>query len=237
LHFGGLQIDAPRLLHGPNLLQLEHLGVGQTRRPNVDLDPIAGMTGLHELFISTQSKNIAAVGELPNLQALGLNMKKQVPLDFVPKLKSLRELRLVLGGREHIDDAAHPKLETLDILRVRGLARIQPADFPNLKRLFIEEQAQLKTLEFSAKNAVLAQIKVNACKALYSTIGLIHLPRLEGLVLWNNPVLDFETWLAGGLPKSLQRCEFAIGRPKLDTQYKARLASLGYAEPRREDYR
>lgn len=231
LHFGGSCIAEPDFLHGPNLRSLEELGVGPSRKENVNLAPIAGMKNLRSLFISKQSKNIAAIGELGKLESLGLNVKNTVPLDFIPKLTKLRSLKLILGGRDNLDEAAHPGLELLELIRVRGLGRLDPAAFPKLQRLVIDEQAQLKSLEFSAANASLARIKINACKALRTVVGLSKLPKLTELILWNNPALDFEAWLAAGLPKSLVRCDFGIGRPKLDAQYRQRLARLGYAEP------
>lgn len=220
------------LLHGPNLRALEKLGVGPSPKENVDLAPLAQMKNLRELFLSKQQKNIAAIGELPKLRSLGLNVKNTVALDFVPRLKTLRELRLILGGRENLDEAAHPGLETLELTRVRGLSRLTPADFPKLKRLTIEEQAQLASLEFSAKNAALARIKIDNCKTLASVAGLKSLPMLEELIVWNSPALDFERWLAAGLPKSLKRCDFGTGRPKETAVARARLSKLGYDEPR-----
>jgi hypothetical protein len=233
LHFGIDKLaDADTdLLHGPNLRELEELGVGPSPKETVDLAPIGQMKNLRELFISKQQKNIAAIAALPKLQSLGLNVKNTVSLDFVPKLKKLRELSLILGGRENLDEAAHPGLEVLEVCRVRGLSRLNPADFPKLKRLKIEEQAQITSLSFTAKNAALQRIKIDNCKTLASVAGLKSLPKLEEFILWNSPAMNFQKWLAAGLPKSLKRCDFGISRPKLDEEYRERLNKLGYKEP------
>lgn len=233
LHFGFDKLaDADTdLLHGPNLRELVELGVGPSRKENVDLAPIGGMKHLQKLFISKQHKNIASLASLPKLTELSLNVKNTVSLTFVPTLKKLRELSLILGGRENLDEAAHPGLEVLEVCRVRGLSRLIPADFPKLKRLKIEEQAQLESLEFTEKNSSLVRIKIDNCKTLASIAGLKTLPKLAELILWNSPALDFEKWLAAGLPKSLKRCDFGVSRPKLDADYKEKLTNLGYLEP------
>jgi hypothetical protein len=218
-------------LHGPNLQELRELGVGPSRKENVDLGPIGGMKNLQKVFISKQQKNIGSLAGLPKLTELSLNVKNAVSLDFVPTLKKLRELSLILGGRENLDEAAHPGLEALEVCRVRGLSRLAPADFPNLKRLKIEEQAQLETLSFTAKNSSLARIKIDNCKTLSTVAGLKSLPKLEELILWNSPAMNFEKWLAAGLPKSLKRCDFGVSRPKLDKEYRERLNQLGYQMP------
>ena len=75
---------------------------------------------LNYLIICGHTKNIDVVGKLTELEYLGLNSISKVKLDFVNKLKRLKSLHFVLGGRENLDEIEENEIETLEIIRVRA---------------------------------------------------------------------------------------------------------------------
>ena len=96
--------------------------------------------------------------------SLGHISKKQ-KLGFVSKIRSLRRLVIILGGREDISEIQHDSLEELEILRVLGFNNIESVDsFPSLRSLAIEDQIRLESIRFSPSNRNLESLRIFNCK-------------------------------------------------------------------------
>ena len=223
-------LDASAILAMPNLRRLKQLSVGDTKKGAIDLSPVSTMKELTELTVSGQETAIETIGECKRLRTLRLRMiGRRVKLRFVAGLPRLRSLRLALGGRDDIDEVAHPTLSELEVVRVRGLARLDPGAFPGLQSLSIEDQLQLETVEFHRGNPELTCLSVVNCKKLRRLGGLRRLGSLRELRLVRTP-LELDGLLAEGLPRSLRSVVVHTGRARVDAGTRERLDGLGYTE-------
>ncbi len=123
LNFGVFELDKPDILGQLNLSRLRGLTLGDTRKSNIDLAPLAAMTDLRDLFIGGHARRIEAIGHLQALKRLSLNAGNKVSLDFVNNLSELKHLKFILGGREDIAEVDGKGIECLEIVRVRGFSR------------------------------------------------------------------------------------------------------------------
>jgi hypothetical protein len=230
LSLGIERLETRAILAMPSLRRLRYLSVGPTRSAAIDLSPVATMKELTELAVAGQETAIETIGECRRLKTLRLRMiGRGVRLDFVPRMKRLRSLYLALGGRDDIDELAHPSLAELAVVRVRGLARVTPGAFPRLERLRVEDQLQIEGLELGRGNPKLAYLTVANCKRLRRLAGLRHLPSLRDLRIVQTP-LELDELLADGLPKSLRAVVIYTGAARKDAAIRERLDGLGYSE-------
>jgi hypothetical protein len=222
-------MNAPTILAMPSLRRLRSLSVGPTTKVAIDLSPIATMKELTTLTVSGQETSIEAIGECRRLKTLRLRMiGRGVRLRFVPRLKSLRSLHLALGGRDDIEELAHPSLTDLAVVRVRGLARVTPQIFPRLERLRIEDQLQIGGLELGRGNSRLAFLTVANCRKFRRLAGLRHLSSLRDLRIVRTPI-ELDDLLASGLPRSLRALVIHTGAARKDAAVRERLDGLGYS--------
>ena len=228
LTLGIFALNKPDILASANLTGLRKLIVVDARKNTIDLAPVGDMAGLTDLNVCGHSRNIDAVGRLQNLQSLSLNIGRQVGLEFVNHLKALRHLKLILGGRDNIDELTGEAIETLEIIRVRGFSRFDHLpQWRSLKRLFVEDQIQLPSLRFSVAMEHLEYLRVLNCKTLAALNDLGALPKLCHLRVYGTAV-DFDDLCRQGLPKSLRQLAFFTGKTKADKVLEQRILQMGY---------
>lgn len=179
LHFGVFDLNRPDFLTTIELGRLKRLSLSENRKRNIDLSPLAAAGLLEELFVHGHSKGISSIAKIPGLQRLTLSAyAKSHPLDFVASLPSLKNLTLILGGREVIDDLSSASLEMLQIIRVRGLATLGDLSrLPELSALRVEDQLQLGCLDLGRAN--LERLWLFNCKTLAELPGLESQHRLK----------------------------------------------------------
>ncbi|WP_255438632.1 hypothetical protein [Brevibacillus sp. AG162] len=103
-------------------------------------------------------KNLDAVGDLKDLNYLALHSISKLPLHFVNRLKKLKHLRILLGGREHIQEIEENEIDDLEISRVRGFHDLSNiANFRALTRLVMEDQIQLREVSFDREMKALEE--------------------------------------------------------------------------------
>jgi hypothetical protein len=223
-------LDASAVLRSANLARLKRLSIGGTKRGAVDLSPVAKLDQLVYLAVHGDATAIETIGSCSGLQQLRLiGIGRRVGLQFLSDLASLRRLHLLLGGRNNIDELRHSGLSELEVIRVRGFARLDSASFPGLERLAIEDQLQLERLELGESNPKLRCLGLANCKRLRSLIGLRHLPSLRELSL-SRVAVDLDELLAQRLPPSLRAFTYYSGRTRVDAEVRRRLDELGYCE-------
>jgi protein phosphatase 1 regulatory subunit 7 len=222
------ELEHPALLAKPALQRLKALRIGDSRRP-MDLSAVSDMRHLVELNISGQALHIGAIGTLVGLRDLTLrSIPKSVDLTFVNGLRSLTDLSLLLGGREDIAELDLPGLLNLEVVRVRGLAKLELARFPNLTNFLVEDQIRLEALDFGQLRSLSTAWLIN-CKNLASVSGLEQLPALRHLRIARTAV-DLEQLLDRALPATLQVVGLYSGKAKQDRALRERLEKLGYRE-------
>ena len=223
LGLGVYELAQTDILQLENLHGLAYLHLGETAKNNIDLAPLRHYTRLSTLAIEGHAGHIDTLAGLPLLTQLSLyRMKNKVVLDFIGGVARLEQLRLQLGGRESIREIDAPRLNKLEIIRVRGLAELGDLGrFPLLRQLWLEDQIKLTQLDVSG-NRLLERLHLLTCKGLERLDGLALLTALHTLSV-SETRLDFDALLAGGLPAALSDMRFRTGKVKRDEEIAALL--------------
>lgn len=204
LRFGVYDFSDRDFLASLDIARLESLSISENRKRDIDLSPLAHAETLKRLYIEGHTSGIQHITEVPHLSDLVLRAcPKSQSIGFVNNIRSLKKLELVLGGRQSIDELAHPQIETLQILRVQGLQSLgNLARFPALRHLRVEDQIKLHTIDLAMAN--LLRISVSNCKALTEIEALNCQTELEELFIARTAA-DVERLMHAKWPDSL-RC-------------------------------
>lgn len=230
LSLGVYELNETEILNLPNLKGISELVIGDTKTKAFNLEYLKDYNNLKLLVIAGHSKNIEAVGELSNLEYLSFNSVKKVAIPFVNRLKKLKTLKFLLGGRENIQEIEENDIENLEIVWVRGFNDIRNiGNFRKLKTLLIEDNIQLQTVDFEKELPRLKDLKILNCKTLSSLTGLENLPSLHQLRIYKTNV-DFEKVINQRMPKNLKVFAFYTTKQKVDKEIKSVLEKKGYSE-------
>ena len=230
LSLGVFELKETEILQANNLTNLKELIIGETRTKALNLQYLENYKDLNYLIICGHTKNIDVVGNLAELEYLGLNSISKVQLDFVNKLKKLKSLHFVLGGRENLDEIEENEIETLEIIRVRAFNSFKNiSNFKKLKNLQIEDQIQLTEIHFDKEIPTLTDFKLINCKTFKSLTGLEKLNGLKQLRIYKTEI-NFDEFIQQHFPKSLDILAFYTSKTKIDKEIKERLFKLGYKD-------
>ena len=230
LSLGVFELKETEIFQANNLKNLKELIIGETRTKALNLQYLENYIDLNFLIISGHTKNIDVVGKLTELEYLGLNSISKVKLNFVNKLKRLKSLHFVLGGRENIDEIEENEIETLEIIRVRAFNSFKNiSNFKKLKNLLIEDQIQLTELHFDKEISTLTDFKLINCKTFKSLTGLEKLNGLNQLRIYKTDI-NFDEFIKQQFPKSLDILAFYTAKTKIDKEIKERLLKSGYKD-------
>jgi len=229
LSFGVYNYENPDFLNQLNLQKLEQLTIGETKKRDIDLAYLAKAEKIRSLTIVGHTKNINEIGQMKSLQDLSLNLiGKKHGLEFASKIAKLNSLKIILGGRQNINEFSHPLLQNLQITRVRGFNNIGDLSrFPRLEHLQIEDQIQLKTLELASPN--LEEIKILNCKNLSLIDGLSSLTKLKHLRC-SRTALDYDKLSEFSWPENMQTVALYSGNKKQDDMRRKHLDMRGLKE-------
>lgn len=230
LSLGIFELKETEILNSPNLSQLSRLVVGQTKTKAFNLQYLEGYKHLTSLIICGHSKNIDAIGGIATLESLSLNSLSKESAPFVNKLKKLKTLKFILGGKENLLEIEGNEIEQLEVVRVRGFNDLgNISRFKKLNTLLVEDNIQLLSLQFIDDLPYLEELTVYNCKSLHSISGLEKLTNLKILRLHITNI-NFETLFINGLPPSLSVFTFYTGKAKLDREIKNTLERKGYID-------
>lgn len=228
LSLGVFELKDTEILRFQNLQNLTELILGETRTKAFNLKYLENYSNLTLLINSGHTKNIDAIGTLESLEYLGLNSISKVSIGFINKLRKLKSLHFILGGRENIDEIGENEIETLEIIRVRSFNGIKNiSNFKKLKNLVIEDQIQLAELNFDSEIPTLTDLKLINCKTFKSLTGLERLKGLNQLRIYKTDI-NFDEFIKQPLPKSLEILAFYTSKTKVDKEIREQLAKMGY---------
>lgn len=230
LSLGVYELNETEILKSENLKNLSELVIGDTKTKAFNLEYLNDFKNLKLLINAGHSKNIEAIGELSNLEYLSLNSLKKTPVSFVNRLKKLKTLKFILGGRENIKEIEDNEIEHLDIVWVRGFNDLSNiSNFKKLRTLLVEDNIQLQSIHFDKQLPALNDLKILNCKTLTSLTGLENLPLLNQLRIYKTN-LDFENVINQKLPNKLKIFAFYTTKQKIDKHIKATLERKEYKE-------
>lgn len=230
LSLGVYELKETEILNSNNLKGIEELILTETKTKAFNLDYLKDYRNLKLLIIGGHSKNIDSVGELTELEFLSLDSVKHVPIHFVNKLKKLKTLNFILGGRDNINEIEENNIEHLNITWVRGFNDLSCiSKFNNLKTLHIEDNIKLNKIQFDKEFRYLIDLKILNCKTLDSLVGLEKLTSLNHLRIYKTN-LDFNKIISQKLAPSLKVFAFYTNKKKIDDEIKLTLKNIGYTE-------
>jgi len=228
LSLGVFELKETEILNSNNLKGIEELILTETKTKALNLGYLKDFKNLKLLIIDGHTKNIDSVGELTELEYLSFNSVKHVPIHFVNRLKKLKTLNFILGGRDNINEIEENNIENLNITWVRGFNDLSCiSKFNNLKTLHIEDNIQLNKIQFDKKFDLLVDLKILNCKTFESLIGLDNLIALKELVIYKTN-LDFDSVINQSLPKSLETFVFCTTKSKVDNEIKKLIIEKGF---------
>ena len=230
LSLGVFELKETEILNTPNLKNLSELIITETRTKGLNLDYLKNFKRLKFLTIGEHRKNIDSVGEISDLEFLSLNSIKKTSVDFVNRLKKLKTLKFILGGRESIQEIKENEIENLEIVWVRGFNDISNiSNFKRLKTLHVEDNIQLQKIHFDKELKELKDVKILSCKTLESLMGIENLTSLEQLRIYKTAI-NFEDFSNQELPKTLKTFAFYTAKKKIDDKIRKTLDDRGYKE-------
>lgn len=229
LNFGVFELDRPDFLRTIELRHLARLSLGENRKRNFDLSPLADCELLDSLFINGHSKGIDGLEGVPRLRTLTLRgYAKKHALNFVNGISTLTELKLILGGRSDLDDLSSKSLEILQIIRVQGVATTGDLSrFPTLSALRIEDQIQLKQVDLNG--ASLKRLALVNCKNLVELPGLDMQDQL-GEFLASRVALDLDSLRDRDWPSATRSVKLYSGKNKWNDDAASRLTARNLYE-------
>ncbi|MGM1047687.1 MAG: hypothetical protein ACQEXX_16300 [Bacillota bacterium] len=185
---------------------------------------------LEQLHVGGKVKNLDAIGYLEGLNYLSLHSISKLPLHFINRLKKLKHLRILLGGREHIQEIEENHIDDLEIFRIRGFHDLSHiTKFRALTSLTIEDQAQLREIGFDRGMEALEEITISNCKGLARLSGMERLPSLRKLRVFKTAI-DFDSFIRQKLPSALSELEFITSKSKVDQEIQDSLFKLGFQQ-------
>jgi len=229
LSFGVYEFDKPDFLSWIPAERLTHLLLGETRKRNMDLAPLGQCKSLRSLFLQGHTRHIDALGEATALGELRLgSIAAKQDLAFVKEIRALKSLELLLGSRTNFNGVSHPTLETLRLIRVRGLETLGELQrFPSLKQLHIEDQAKLGSI--SLADLQLREMVLFNCKTLCEIEGLAQQTELTSFRT-SRTQLDLEALLDFPWPPAMETVALYSSREKWNKSARKKLDDLGYRE-------
>lgn len=218
------------ILNSKNFKTIVELNLASSKNNGLNLEHLKNFKNLTYLGVSGSFKNTDSIGELTSLKTLYLSsISSKISLEFVNHINSLKHLYITLGNRESIDEINGENLETLKLLWIRNLKSLNNISrFKNLKYLQVENQSQIKTIEFDKEMESLERLGIINCKGLNNLIGVNNLVSLKMLVITRSPKLEFENIVNQKLPSTIELFNFITERKKIDKEIKEKIRALGY---------
>lgn len=227
LSLGIYELENSEILGIDTLRSLRILNMVSEKRM-LNLDYLKEYAHLEQLHIGGKVKNMDAIGLLEGLHYLALDSISKLPLHFINRLRKLKHLRILHGGRENIQEVAENEIEGLEIMRVRGLHDLTTITaFQGLKSLVIGDQIQLREISFDQEMKALEELSITNCKGLTHLTGMERLPSLRKLRI-SKTAIDFDSFINQKLPNTLSTVEFATSKSKADKEIQESLVKLGF---------
>jgi hypothetical protein len=229
LSFGVFQFDRPDFLRDLTLGQLKSLSLMENRKRNFDLHALAGCHALETLFVQGHWNGIEAVTSLPKLCKVTLHsFAKAHSIAFLSDIAGLVEASLMLGGRQDLAEFSSETLETLQVLRVKGLQTLGDLiRFPKLRHLRIEDQVQVQSVDLTGLH--LQRVALHNCKGLRQVLGLAGQSQLQEFYA-SRVALDLDGLRDFAWPASTKVVGLFSGSKVWNERAKADLAARGYAQ-------
>ncbi|WP_434733631.1 hypothetical protein NL154_04060 [Rhizobium sp. YTUHZ044] len=215
-----------QVLRYPSVQAASTLFIGTNRKTDWNLQPVSDFANLRTLSVDGQHKNIEVLAEMGGIRSLWLNsIPRKSSLAFVSRMAGLKQLKLMLGGRDNLDEVSHFHVDDLEVIRVKGLTRLDCSLFPALRMLKVEDQAKIASLDLT-KNVALQKVHVSNCKVL-EQVTIAGLEKLTSLFI-DRTAIEPQAFLTASLPPTLTAVDLCGYGLRRDADIDALLRSRGY---------
>lgn len=227
LHLGIHELENSDVLGIDSLRSLRDLVIMSDKKI-LNLQYFKEFSHLETLHVGGKVNNLDSIGYLEGLNYLALHSISKLPLHFINRLKKLKHLRILLGGREHIREIEENEINDLEICRTRGFHDLSNiTNFRALTSIKIEDQAGLREIAFDRGMEAVEEISISNCKGLARLSGLERLPSLHKLRILKTAI-DFDSFIGQKLPSTLSELEFITSKSKIDQKIQDSLFKLGF---------
>lgn len=188
------------------------IGLGRTKK-RLSLAPLERFKMLRQLYLEGQTKEIAVVSGLLDLQSVTLRSITLPDLSLLLPLSRLRALDLKLGGTN--DLRLLPELDSLEYLElwmIKGLSDLSPiAQLPRLEYLFLQALRQVEALPDMSKLTALRRLWIETMKGLTDLAPINTAPGLRQLAVIDMGHLQPESFAPLTGHPALESVRFGLG--------------------------
>lgn len=165
------------------LPKLQSLIIGSTKSTAVSLKPLENLP-LTFFYVEGKKKHLEVISTFVNLKELVLRSITLDTLEILLPLKSLEQLRILLGGTTNL--AMIPDLENLKYLELWLIRKLTDLDFiseaTSLQQLALQALRNVERLPSFKRLGELRRIRLNTMKGLKDISSLAEAPILEDFV-------------------------------------------------------
>ena len=211
-----------------SLQNLKELTLDPTKS-DIDLSYLANFTKL-KLFVTNGSfKNINSLAGLISLKVVYLlNIREDFDVSFISNIRNLKELNLLFGKTNSIEELQSESLKRLEIVKVGNIKSFGDLGrFPNLKKITLSELPQLEELDFTTSEK-LTEVNLLCCEELNKLSGYSELPELKRSRFYKVGKIKFKEFITDLLPETVKRVSFGTGIPKKDKKIDKEIKKMGY---------
>ncbi len=166
-------------------VELESLGLGQTRKQSHSLRFLERFRSLRHLYLEGHKKDIEVLGHLVNLESLALCSVTLPDLSILRPLVRLLSFVLALGGTRNVTLLPEiGRLRYLEIWLVRGLSDLSAiAEIRTLQYLFLQALKRVTVLPSLGRLHLLRRVHIETMKGLNDLQPIADAPNLEDLLV------------------------------------------------------
>lgn len=208
--------------------ELTYLGVGATKK-TFSMAILGRFPILHELFLEGQSKDIAKMSQLSELEDLTLRSTTLPDLAILVPLRRLWSLDLKLGGTKNLELLPRVgQLKYLELWMIKGLDDISSiSGIHTLQYLFVQALRRVTELPDFSRLVNLRRVHIETMKGLTDICKLAVAPGLEELEIYDMPQLNPENFRClVGHPTLRAGC-FALGSQRKNDELRQ---TFGYLQ-------
>jgi hypothetical protein len=163
---------------------IEKLFLGATRSKKPSLRHLERFSGLKELYIEGQQKDLEVISGLLKLEDVTLRSVTVEDLAFLRPLSKMWSLDIKLGGSNDLAAlSGMDNIKYLELWMIRGLSDLMPiSSLKGLQYLFLQSLRQVTTLPDLKDLTKLRRVLLDNMKGLQTLRPLCSAPSLEELI-------------------------------------------------------
>jgi hypothetical protein len=213
---------------------LTSLSLHATRSKKPSLLSLSRFRSLRTLYLEGQSKDIAVLSELPDLEDVTLRSITTPDLGYLAHLPKLWSLDIKLGGiRNFAAIESKPSIKYLELWQVRDLSDVRVVGtLPGLQSLFLQSLPHVRSFPQLKNAAALRRVHIQNLKGLHDFTPFATAPALEEFVLVQGNTQAPEELMPVLANPSVRRVAAYFGSNRKNSEFAGLREKHGKAEER-----